>query len=124
MQNSENELENKKRELLSFENKLQEKDIQLQNLDRQELELIDKIERHLAIEKDFFSTRTSQIMCRHNNEMNIVEAAISKQMKLIVSFQSETAQARDEIVGRMAHKNVLKQVWMLDTLPALPYMIV
>lgn len=99
----EGELRIKEETLNDLEEELKSRKEQLKQLESRELELQAKIERHLAIEKDFFTNRVDQIATRHASEMDQLEKCVVKLLQFVGAFRFELDRFKEQVYQN--HKN-------------------
>ena len=98
------ELRLKEESLCILEEQLKVRTEQFRQLEAREEELQQKVERHLAIEKDFFTNRVSQITARHVNEMEQLEKCMIKVLQFISIFRFELDRCKKRMLENYHHK--------------------
>lgn len=100
----EGELRLKEESLNALEEELKVRREEFRQLEEREVELQHKIERHMAIEKDFFTNRVSQISARHASEMEQLEKSIIKLLQFVSIFKHELDRFKDRAVTNHLNK--------------------
>jgi len=100
----EGELRVKEEALNALEEELKVRREQFKQLEARESDLQSKIERHLAIEKDFFTNRVSQISARHVAEMEQLEKCVIKLLQFVSIFKHELDRFKDRAVTNHLNK--------------------
>jgi hypothetical protein len=100
----EGELRLKEEALNQLEEELKVRKEQFKQLEVREVELQSKVERHMAIEKDFFTNRVNQISARHVAEMEQLEKCVLKLLQFVSVFKYELDRFKDRAVTNHLNK--------------------
>ena len=107
---TEGELRSKQEALLLLEADLKLKEGAMKLLDSKELELQSKIEKHLAVEKDFYTNRVHQITARHSTEMDILEKIVIKILQCVSNFKLDLDKYRSDLVQNNITQNLSSMI--------------